>query len=122
VAHLAGSRTSSAIAPTVSSIGTGVDAVLVVEVDHVDAEPLQRCVAALAHVVGRPFRPKKAGVAGADDAELRRDGGLSRRPRTAAHQPLVGVRPVHVGGVEHRDAELERPVNGRDGLTLVGGP
>jgi hypothetical protein len=65
--------TSSAIAPTVSSIGTSrVDAVLVVEVDDVDAEPLQRRVAAGAHVLGRPLMPRKppAVAASAHVAEL----------------------------------------------------
>src|SRR5205823_5609147 len=33
---------------------------------------------------------------------------------------LVGVRPVHVGGVEERDAEIERAVDRRNRLGLVG--
>ena len=38
----------------------------------------------------------------------------------AADEPLVGERAVHVGGVEEGDAELERAVDRRDRLALVG--
>src|SRR5207253_916720 len=35
------------------------------------------------------------------------------------HQLLVAADAVHVGGVEHRDAELERAMDGLDRLLVV---
>src|SRR3954471_8247966 len=51
----------------------GVDAVLVVEVDRVDAEALERRLARLAHVVGIAADAQELAVLPADVAELRRD-------------------------------------------------
>ena len=57
VAHLA-RATSSAIAPTVSSMGVyRIDAVLVIQVDHVHAEPLQTRIAAARTYSGLPLTP-----------------------------------------------------------------
>jgi hypothetical protein len=110
------------MAPTVSSIGvSGSDAVLVVEVDHVDAEPLEAALAGLANVVRRAVDAANHRLGRiADDAELGREHHLARRPfdRLPTSSSLV-VRPVHVGGVEERAAEIERAVDRRDRLTLV---
>ena len=99
-----------------------VDAVLVVEVDVVDAEPLQRGVAGGADVL-RPAVDADPGAVGAAlVAEL---GGqldlVAAAGDRLADQLLVGERAVHVGGVEEGDAEVERAVDGRDALRLVGG-
>ena len=70
------SATSSASAPTVSSIGVvGIDAVLLVEVDRLDAEPPQARLAGLADVLGAAVEPGDP-LAGTDDAELRREHDL----------------------------------------------
>ena len=99
-----------------------VDAVLVVEVDVVDAEPLQRGVARLAHVLRLAVDAEEAAVLAALVAELRGEHDLvAAAGDRAAHELLVGERAVHVGGVEEDDPELERPVDGGDGLVLVGG-
>jgi hypothetical protein len=99
-----------------------VDAVLVVEVDEVDAEPLERVLAGLAHVVGPAVDAEKAAVLSALIAELAGDddpvAALAHRP---AHELLVGERPVHVGGVEEGSAEVEVAVDRGDRLVLVGG-
>ena len=59
-------------------------------------------------------------VADRADAELRRDDHLvAPAPDRAADQLLVGERAVHVGGVEERHAEVERPVDRRDRLVVV---
>ena len=51
------------MAPTVSSMGVfGVDAVLVVEVDVVGAEPLERAFDGEADVLGAAVEPAAAGV------------------------------------------------------------
>ena len=75
-----------------------------------------------AHVLGAAVDAARERVVGAaHDAELRRE----RRPRRgrpasgAADQLLVRVRPVHVGGVEQVDAELERAVDRGDRLGVV---
>ena len=85
-----------------------VDAVLVEQVDRVDAEPLQRRRR-------RRGGSARAGVSmpcirAVDDvpAELRRDDDLvaDRRDRLA-DELLVDVRAVHLGGVDERDAVLD---------------
>jgi len=84
-----------------------VDAVLVVEVDAVDAEPPEATLAR---------RPKICRVA-SDSPDVRRDaelGGhlhllLRRAMECLADEDLVGVRAVGVGGVEEGDP-------GRDGV------
>ena len=111
--------TSSAIAPTVSSIGVArVDAVLVVEVDVVDAEALQDASHAARTYSGLPLIPRASRVRRlAHDAELRREHDLVAPARErAADELLVRERPVHVGGVEEVDAELERAMDRRDRL------
>ena len=100
-----------------------VDAVLVVEVDVVDAEAPQRVLAARLHVVGAAVDAAHGRVVGvADDAELRRQHDLvaavGDRP---ADELLVGVRPVDVGGVQQRHAELEGAVDRGDRLVVVAG-
>ena len=102
--------------------GVGVDAVLVVEVDVVDAEPLQRAVAGLADVLGAAVDGALGRVVGvAHDAELGGDDRLVAAPgQRLADEHLVGVRPVHVGRVEEVDPELERPVDGGGRLVVVG--
>ena len=35
------------------------------------------------------------------------------------HQPLIGEGPIHVRGVQKVDAQVQRPVNGRDRLLVV---
>ena len=100
----------------------GVDAVLVVEVDVVDPEAPQRRVAGRPHVVRAAVDAAHARVVGvAHDAEL---GGQHHLVAAVGDRPpdqlLVGARAVHVGGVEQRDPEVERAVDRRDRLGLVG--
>ena len=97
-----------------------VDAVLVVEVDVIEAEPSQRGFARLPYVLGVATHLARAVVV-ADVAELRREHDLV--PPVAdrfAHELLVRTAAVHVGRVEEVDAELERSVDRRDRLALVG--
>jgi hypothetical protein len=100
----------------------GIDAVLVVEVDVVEAEPLQRRVDARPDVLRLPVDAPAGGVGRvAHDAELGRQHHLL--PPVAdgpADQLLVGEGPVHVGGVEEGHAEVEGTVDCGDRLGLVG--
>jgi hypothetical protein len=93
---------------------------LVVEVDRLDAEPLEAALARRAHVLGLAVDAADGAILAADDAEL---GGehylVTPAADRAPHQLLVRVRPVHVGRVEEVDAQVERAVDGRDGLRLV---
>src|SRR5579875_2604528 len=57
----------------------------------------------------------------ADDAELGRQHDLvAARADRLADQPLVGVRPVDVGGVQQRHAQVQGAVDGGDRLLFVG--
>jgi hypothetical protein len=89
-----------------------VDAVLVVEVDVVDAEALQRGLAGLAHVVRLAVDAEIAAVLAALVAELGGEHDLvAAAGDRAADELLVGERAVHVGGVEEGAPQLERPVD-----------
>ena len=100
-----------------------VDAVLVVEVDVVDAEALQRGVASRC---GRSRdEPSIVRVPSSSRtiAELRRQHDLvATTGDRAADELLVRARAVHVGGVEEVDAELERAMDRRDRLLFVRAP
>src|SRR6266508_3446526 len=94
--------------------------VLVVEVDVVDAETLQRGVAGLPHVLGVAADAEALPLLVADVAELRGQHDLVPASGDgAADQPFVGEWPVCVGGVQEGHAQVERPVDGRDRLALV---
>ena len=124
IARVLPAFTRSASAPTLSSIGTfGIDPVELVEIDVRDAKSLQARLAGRADVLGPPVDPAHARVSRlAHDAAL---GGqhhpIAAIADGAADQLLVLVRPVHVGGVEQIDAEVERAVDRGDRLGLVGG-
>ena len=110
------------MAPTVSSMGTvGIDAVLVVEVDVVDAEPRERRLAGLADVLGAAVDALPAAVVAAHVAELGRQHDLvASLGDGASDQQLVLERTVDVGRVEEEDAQVEGAVDGGDRLVVVG--
>ena len=97
----------------------GVRSVQVVQIDVVDAESLERCVAGLRHVRRRsvdahpPVTEDVAELGGQHDLIAPVGDG-------AADQPLVVGRAVDVGRVEEGDAELEGSMDGGDRLVLVG--
>ena len=98
-----------------------VDAVLVVEVDVVDAEPLEARVTGLANVLGAAVDADPAAVRIALVAELRREHDLvAAIGDRSADELFVGERPVHVGGVEEVDTELDRAMDRRDCFAFVG--
>ena len=97
---------------------------LVIQVDGVDTQPLEAGLAGRAHVFGAPADAAHGGVVGvAHDTEL---GGkedlLAPLPDRLAYQHLVGVRAVHVGGIEQGQAALECAMEGGDrfGIVAVG--
>src|SRR3954452_21746028 len=96
-----------------------IDAVLIVEVDHLDAEPLQRRIARAANVLGPAVDAEKLTVFGPHVAKF--GGQENPRPagayRTAA-EPLVREGAVDVCGVQELDSDIDRPVNGGNGSRL----
>jgi hypothetical protein len=98
-----------------------VDAVLVVEVDRLDSEPLERRVARRVHVLGVPAYSQPLAVLAAGVPELRRQHHLvATAGDRAAHQDLVREGPVHVGGVKEVDPQFERAVDRGGRLLVVG--
>ena len=88
---------------------------LVVEVDVVGAEALERALACALDVVGTAVQPAGAvRIVGVEaEAELGRDLHLVAVPGDRpAHQPLVRVRPVYLGRVQESHAQLERAIDG----------
>jgi hypothetical protein len=101
----------------------GVDAVLVVEVDDVDAQPLERAVDGLADVLRTAV---VAAGAHAVVVELVAELGgqhdlVAALGQHAGEQPLVGQGAVDVGGVEEGDAQVEGAVQRGGRLGVVEG-
>ena len=97
-----------------------VDAVDVIEVDHVDAEPLQARLAGDRHVVRLAVDAAALAVRAAHVAELRRDDHLVALALDAlADQLLVLAGAVGVGRVEQVEAELDGAVHGLDQFDVV---
>ena len=108
--------------PATSSIGTfGIDAVLVEEVDDLDA----------AAASATPRRPRGCARAGCRGRPACRSSGSMSKPnlvaittwsRTGAQRLadhlLVGERAIDLGGVEEGDAALDRRADQRDALLL----
>jgi hypothetical protein len=100
--------------------GVGVDAVLVVEVDVVGAQAPERAFQGQAHALGAAVGRARAALAVRDQAELRGQHDLVTPPRDRpTDQLLVGVRPVDLGRVDQRDAQLQGSVDRADRLLLV---
>ena len=99
----------------------GIDAVLVVEVDVIDAETLQGGVAGLLDVLRFAGDGPEAGIIFlADVGELGREEDLvTARFDGAADELLVVTDTVHVGGVEEVAAEVECAEDGGGGFSIV---
>ena len=96
---------------------------LVVEIDGLDTQSLQRCVTRFADVLRLAVDAKEGSVRAAHVAELRRQhDGAPPIANRAADQALVGRRSVRVRGVQEGDPEVQRPVDGGDRSAFVGGP
>ena len=114
--------TTSSSASSVSSIGVVVvEAVDLVEVDVVHAEPPQRVVDGVHDVLAR--QAALVGVVahrvvdlGGDDHLVARGAEILQRP---AGDLLAGAARVHVGGVEEVDPGLERRARRRAALLVL---
>ena len=96
---------------------------LIIQVNHVDSEPLEARVARLPDVVGVPVHAAKAPVRAPDVSKFRGDyNPLAPLAHNAADEFLIGANAVHVGRVEEGDTKIDRAVECRDGLDLVAVP
>jgi hypothetical protein len=99
----------------------GVNAVLVVQVDVVGAEPTQRSVYSHADVLRRAVASWLVSVAVGDQPELGRQHHLVAAPGDRPPDEfLVAVGSVNLGGVDERNAEVEGALDRADGLGVIG--
>jgi len=97
--------------------------VLVVQVDVVGAEPLQGALDGGADVRRAAVEDARAATGVRDDAELRRQHHLVAAALDGpTNQFLVEVGAVDLSGVEMGDAQIQRPVDGADGLGVAASP
>ena len=100
----------------------GIDAMLIVKVDHFHPEPPEARVARRAHIFGVAANAEELPLGSADVAELGREEHLvatigDRLP----DQFLILADAIHVGGIEEGHAALDGVVDGRDRFALVAG-
>ena len=100
--------------------GVRIDAMLIVEINHLDAETAQARLAALPDVLGLAVDAAIAPVLAADVAELGgEDHLIAPAADGASDELLVAAHTVHVGRVEKRDAQIERALDRRHRLVFV---
>src|ERR1700682_3925632 len=98
-----------------------IDPVLIVEVDVIGADALERAFDRDPDVLWVAVNCKSITVAVRDQSELRRQNDITTTPRErAAHELFVRVRPVDLSGVDEIDAKVEGSVDGADGLRVIG--
>src|SRR5579863_3503000 len=96
----------------------GIDAVLVVQIDHLDAQTLEARLAGTDDKFGTAVGDLAA--AAAEIAELRRQNHFGAATFDGfADQLLIVAAAIGVGSVEHRDAAIQRLANERDPVIVV---
>src|SRR5262249_13490939 len=100
-----------------------IDPVLVVEVDHLDAEALETRLARRAHVITLAADAEAAPVLASHDAELRGDhDAIAPAADRFAAELLVVADPLQFRRIEKIDAKVERAPKRRDRLVFVALP
>src|SRR3954453_2515783 len=110
--HLAALDEPAHLADRILDRHVGIDPVLVIEVDRIEAEPLQAGIAGLPDIFGAAIDAVgAAGLAGL--AELGRDHEVVAplSLQRAADQLLVLAPAIHVGAVEMIDPEIDRAMD-----------
>src|SRR5262249_8153602 len=98
-----------------------IDAVDVIKIDHLDAQPLEACLAGDRHVIGLAVDAAALAAGAAGVAEFAGDEELVAPAfDRLGDQLLVDAGRIGVGRVEHGDAEVDAAVDGRDRLNIVG--
>lgn len=119
MAHLAGLDKLLHRAGDVLHGYVGVDAVLIEQVDHVGAQPLQRGVGDLANALGPTVA--RLGCIPLLEAELGRDHDLiANRLQGLANDFLVDERAVNLGRVEESDLALVSGADQPDRVIAIG--
>ena len=91
-----------------------IDPVLIEQVDRVDPEPLERPLDRRARIGGAAVDADDLSAV-EPEAELGRDHQpVALAADRLGHQFLVGERAIDLRGVEERDAQIDRRVDGRD--------
>jgi hypothetical protein len=88
-----------------------VDAVLIVQVDMIDTEPLQTGIASRVHILRCSVDSKQRAIGSAHVAKL---GGehnfLAARFQDFGQQAFVGADAITIGRIEEIDADIERGI------------
>ena len=98
-----------------------IDAVLVVEVNVVDPQSLERAFAGHAHML-RPAVDAASALAVCTTHESKFGGDIHLVASIAnciANQFLILERAIGIGGIEEIDSQFQCPVNGRDRFCVV---
>jgi hypothetical protein len=100
-----------------------VDAVLVVEVDVVGAEPQERAFDRGPYVDGAAVDDAGTATGVGDQAELRRHHDVVAPALDGLADDFLAVEgAVDLGGVDVGDPEVQRPVDGADRLGVIETP
>jgi hypothetical protein len=99
----------------------GIDAVLIIEVDHLDSEPFQARFTSRAHVLGLTTDAAHMRTGGiADNRKFRcQEYLVAAAANRIADQNLVVAVPVNIGCIQEVDAQFECAVNRGDGFRVV---
>lgn len=93
----------------------GIEAMELEQLDPVEAQPPERRCHVISQRLGAGIVGPTSRLGGADDADLRGDEQIvGIRVERLGEQLLVRAPPVHVGGVDQGDAELDRPLRHGD--------
>ncbi|MNT23832.1 hypothetical protein D3C72_1592710 [compost metagenome] len=97
-----------------------IDAVLVKQIDVIGLQSTQRALDRNPDVLGAAVKNLLLIVVAKGEAKLGGDDHLiAHRCQGFAHHLFVQVRAVHLGGIEERDASVNRRSDQRNGLLCV---
>src|ERR1700733_1769437 len=98
-----------------------IDAMLIIEINVIDAQPPQTSVARFLHIIRLAIDTANIGVRRiADNPKLRGQHNLIAFALDRASDELfILVRSIDIGGVEKVDAQFERPMNSRNRLGVI---
>ena len=99
----------------------GIDAMLIVEIDHIDAEPFQAGLARRAHIRSASVDATHVGVGlAAKDAKFRgQKNFIAQTTNRSANQNFVVAVPVNIRGIKEGDAQFDGAVNCGDRLCII---
>jgi hypothetical protein len=94
--------------------------VLIIKVDDTGAEAPQTCIAGLLYVLRLTADSEKGAVFAPHHRELGSDDDLlPPLPDRTTNQFLIAAHPIHVSGVEKRNAQIDRTMDGSDRFRFI---